>query len=284
MRRWLSVLVPYLAFCADPTFLRRRPADVTPKPDELTANMPGAEYRPAFGAGDSEARQCKGIARYGELTLSPGAATNVVRRQSEEQILVVLEGEGSILYRGEPSPLRRRDFLYIPPGVEHSLRNPAQAPLRVLVMGFRIPAGAALPPPPPLPIANIEDVPMTPLPGHGPTTQFRLLLGDTASKRDRLAVASQVTSLFVMDFAPGGTNIPHHHETEEEIYYVLQGGGDMVAGGGADGNEGRYPSRQGDAWFIRLNATVGFYSGAKAGEPHDQVLAVRSRFPFPKPR
>lgn len=54
----------------------------------------------------------------------------------------------------------------------------------------------------------------------------------------------------------------------------------MVAGGGADGNEGRYLSRQGEVWFIRLNATVGFYSAAKDGQPHDQILAVRSTFPF----
>jgi mannose-6-phosphate isomerase-like protein (cupin superfamily) len=89
-----------------------------------------------------------------------------------------------------------------------------------------------------------------------------------------------MVSLFIMDFAPGGTNIPHHHEREEEIYYVLRGHGDMVAGGGADGNEGRYPAKEGDAYFIRLNTTVGFYSGSKAGEDHDLILAVRSSFPF----
>ncbi len=108
-------------------------------------------------------------------------------------------------------------------------------------------------------------------------------MGTTASTRDKLAAASQMVSLFIMDFAPGGTNIPHHHDMEEEIYYILRGHGDMVAGGGADGNEGRYPARQGDAFFIRLNATVGFYSGSQSGD-HDLVLAVRSRFPFPQRR
>ncbi|MGA1998017.1 MAG: cupin domain-containing protein [Bryobacteraceae bacterium] len=97
------------------------------------------------------------------------------------------------------------------------------------------------------------------------------------------AAASQMVSLFIMNFAPGGTNIPHHHEMEEEIYYILRGHGDMVAGGGADGNEGRYPAREGDAFFIRLNATVGFYRGSQDGE-HDLVLAVRSRFPFQRTR
>ena len=42
--------------------------------------------------------------------------------------------------------------------------------------------------------------------------------------------------------------------------------------------------QEGDAYFIRLNTTVGFYSGAKEGQPHDLVLAVRSSFPFPRRR
>jgi len=62
----------------------------------------------------------------------------------------------------------------------------------------------------------------------------------------------------------------------------LRGHGDMVAGGGPDGNEGRYPAKEGDVYFIRLNATVGFYSGSQSGA-HDLVLAVRSRYPFGKP-
>ena len=113
---------------------------------------------------------------------------------------------------------------------------------------------------------------------------FAMTVGATPRKRDKLAAASQMVSLFIMDFAPGGTNIPHHHEMEEEIYFVLKGSGEMVAGGGMDGNEGRHPTSQGDAWFLRLNTTVGFYSGAQPGSEHDQVLAVRSTFPFPARR
>jgi mannose-6-phosphate isomerase-like protein (cupin superfamily) len=151
-------------------------------------------------------------------------------------------------------------------------------------MGFKIPPGAAPAVPAKLMLSNADEVPLVRLESHGPTTLFKLLMGTAQSTRDKLAAASQMTSLFIMDFAPGGTNIPHHHEMEEEIYYVLRGHGDMVAGGGADGNEGRYPVREGDAYFIRLNATVGFYSGSKAGEDHDLILAVRSSFPFPRMR
>ena len=63
------------------------------------------------------------------------------------------------------------------------------------------------------------------------------MMGDTRSTRDRIAAAHVLTSLYVMEFAPGGTNFPHHHETEEEIYVLLNGRGEMVAGGGMKPNE-----------------------------------------------
>jgi mannose-6-phosphate isomerase-like protein (cupin superfamily) len=180
--------------------------------------------------------------------------------------------------------VKENDFLYLPPGSRHGVVNDSAQPVRLLVMGFRIPPSPSVAPATKLMIANTADVPLVELPSHGPTTKFKLLMGTTQSTRDKLPAASQMASLFIMDFAPGGTNIPHHHEMEEEIYFVLKGRGEIVAGGGAEGNEGRYPSTQGDAWFIRLNTTVGFYSGAQPGHEHDLILAVRSAFPFPASR
>lgn len=269
---------------ADPTFLHRDIPNVQPQPDDLTRGARRAFYRPAFGMGDAQANQLKGIARYGELTVGPGGASAAVEYPSEEQIWFVLEGAATLLYGDRKAELRKNDFLYLPPGVKHGVINGLERPLRLLVMGFKIPAGVAPAAPAQLMLANADEVSLVRLESHGPTTQFKLLMGTTQSTRDKLAAASQVTSLFLMDFAPGGTNIPHHHEMEEEIYYVLRGHGEIVAGGGADGNEGRYPAREGDAYFIRLNATVGFYSGSKAGEEHDLILAVRSSFPFPRMR
>ncbi len=82
-----------------------------------------------------------------------------------------------------------------------------------------------------------------------------------------------------MEFTPGGTNHPHHHAKEEEIYLVLEGRGEMVAGGGIDGVEGRHPAKPGDAYFLRLNATVGFYADDSPGAGNARVLAVRSLYP-----
>jgi len=272
------------AGAADPTFLRRRLPDIQPQPDDLTANAKGASYRPAFGVGNAQANQLKGIARYGELTVESGGASAAVSYAAEEQIYYVLDGDGLLIYGDEKTPVKKDDFMYLPVGVKHGMANTSGKPVRVMVMGFNIPTGTKGASTPRLMLANAGDVPSTTLASHGPTTQFKLLMGTTESKRDKLAAASQMVSLFLMDFAPGGTNIPHHHDMEEEIYYILRGSGDMVAGGGADGNEGRCPATAGDAFFIRLNATVGFYSGARPGGEHDLILAVRSRYPFPPVR
>jgi hypothetical protein len=50
-----------------------------------------------------------------------------------------------------------------------------------------------------------------------------------------------------------------------------------------DGIEGRHPAKAGDAYFFRLNCTVGFYAGNKPGEEKAHILAVRSLFPFNRP-
>jgi mannose-6-phosphate isomerase-like protein (cupin superfamily) len=142
-------------------------------------------------------------------------------------------------------------------------------------MGFR--TGSNSEPAPPYPLkANIEDVPTQLVSGHPSSTLYRLLMGDRESKRDRIAAGDVLTSLFLMEIAPGGTNFPHHHEREEEIYLVLDGHGDMVAGGGMDGIEGRHPARAGDVYFFRLNCTVGYYS---APQTRSRILAVRSWYP-----
>jgi mannose-6-phosphate isomerase-like protein (cupin superfamily) len=276
-----SVLLAGLLFAADPTFLRRRVPNVQPQSDDLTTNAKSTSYRPAFGIGDRDVANLKGIARYGELTVGPGGASAFVNYPAEEQIYYILEGSGTLIYGNEKVPVKSNDFMYLPPHVKHGLANSSNGPLRLLVMGYKIPAGTNIALPAKLMLSSADDVQFQKLEAHhGETVQFKLLMGTTESKRDRLAAANVMVSLFIMDFAPGGTNIPHHHDREEEIYYILRGHGDMVAGGGSDGNEGRYPAKAGDAFFIRLNTTVGFYSKAKEGEPHDLILAVRSKYPF----
>src|SRR5574340_595284 len=272
---WLLALAALAAERqVDPTFLRRNTTQVAEKPAGITTSTCG--YKPLFGEGDADARIVRGIARYGETRVAGGGACEAVSYPAQEQIYYVLEGSGVRLHGSEKTRVRAGDFLYIGPGVRHSMTNPGSAPCRFLIMGFRVPAGSTAPAK--LPIANIAGVPLQTVGGHPPSTQYRLMIGDRSSTRDKLAAGLAVTSLFIMEFAPGGTNFPHHHEREEEIYILLDGQGDMVAGGGMDGVEGRFPARPGDAYFFRLNCTVGFYNGKTPA----RILAVRSLFPFPR--
>ena len=133
-----------------------------------------------------------------------------------------------------------------------------------------------------LQIASAQDVEFQTLEqlNHGATSRFQLLLGTTESKRDRLAAAHQINSLFVIEFDPGGTNVPHRHPKEEEIYYVLQGKGDMVAGETPEGEPRRHSVSEGDAFYFSQNCLVGFYS-APEDKSYSRILAIRSKLPVP---
>ena len=246
---------------------------------DLTAGTTTATYKAIFGEGDRDAKRLNAISRMGELTVEPGGASAVVSRSNEEYVLYVTQGKGTLLYGPEEAPLRENDFLYIPAGVSHGVTNDSSAPIKVLFMGYQLPKGVDYKPKKDLQIANADEVELQVLGSHGPTTQYKLLMGDTSSTRDRLASASQMKSLFIMDFAPHGTNNPHRHPKQEEVYFVLQGHGYMIAGLDEYGNVQRHPSQVGDAFYWAAGTEVGFYSLNKEGEDHSIILAIRSDDP-----
>jgi len=258
-----------------PVFLKRAISDILVQKSDISGMS--AQYKPIFGNEDDNSQAIKGIVRYGYLTIDSGGSSSIVNYDNEEQIYFILEGTGNLEYDKTNIPVAKNDFIYIPVGVKHGLSNPRERPLKAIIMGFKIPDRAKIKQTPRLMIANADEVPFQVLGQHGPTTLFQLLMGTTESKRDRLAAASQVNSLFIMDFATGGTNIPHRHEREEEIYFVLRGTGEMVAGETTDKKEARFPAKEGDAFFFSPNTLIGFYSGTKEGEEHARILAVRSK-------
>jgi mannose-6-phosphate isomerase-like protein (cupin superfamily) len=267
-------------FAADPIFLERQISKVAPHADDLTAaGAKAASYKPLFGIGDIDVDQLKGVARYGELTVEPGGASAVVSYPAEEQIYFIEEGAGTLLYDREKTPVKKDDFMYLPVGVPHGIANRSGAPIRLIVMGYRIPAGMKVQPTARLMLANVDDVPLQVLGQHGPTSQYKLMMGTVSSTRDKLPAAYLMNSMFIMDFQSAGTNIPHNHPAEEEIYLLLRGSGDMVAGLDAAGKEVRYPVTPGAAFFFKPGTQVGYYSNAKEGQPHDLMLAARSNVP-----
>jgi len=274
------IIASACAAAAEPAYLRRSLADVREQSIDLSTTT--AHYKPIFGTADPNAQNVKGVVRFGELTVEPGGSSEIVSYKDAEEVFFVLAGSGTLHYGQEKVPVKQNDFVYLPVGIEHGVSNQSREPLRLLGMAFKVPEGVEVPATPKLMMANADDVGLQVLPSHGPTTQFKLLMGTTQSKRDKLAAAQQINSLFLMDFAAGGTNIPHRHNKEEEIYYVLRGHGDMVAGSDAAKKEMRYPTRQGDAFYFARNTLIGFYSGGKEGEDHAQILAVRWPVPSSK--
>lgn len=256
----------------EPTFLKRYIPEVEEKTTDVTTST--CHYKPLFGAGDAEASIVRGVARFGQITVSAGGSCRAVSYPAEEQVYVITEGQGLLQYGEDKAPVKNNDFMYLPAGIAHAISNQSNAAVKLFIMGFRIPPET--PASSKLQIANLDELRKQTVEGHPDSVVYRLMVGDLHSKRDRIAAGRVLTSLFLMEFQPGGTNLPHHHDAEEEIYVLLDGKGEMVAGSGLDGIEGRFPAKPGDAYVFRLNCTVGFYNG-RQGVSH--ILAVRSLYP-----
>ena len=263
----------------DPTFLHRSVAAVREVMTDVTTAS--CHYKPLFGAGDGDALPASGVARFGELVIDPGGSCKSATYADEDQILVVLQGGGKLGYGTEQVGLAKEDFVYVPATINHALRNDGAATLTVAVMGYHT---KGFPPtaPPAHPLKdNIANVPLQLVGSHPTSTHYRLLIGDSSQTRDRIDIGPIVTSLFLMEIDPGGTNFPHHHPREEEIYLVLDGHGDQVAGSGTDGIAGRFPAGAGDAYYYRANTTVGYYSAANV---KSRILCIRSWQPGLQPQ
>jgi mannose-6-phosphate isomerase-like protein (cupin superfamily) len=263
----------------DPTWLHRY---VPSLPEGGDLSSLACHYKPIFGEGDSEARILRSVSRFREISVDSHGACQATQYDREEELYFILAGKATLHYGDQTYPVRANDFTYIPPRIKHSIENGFGEPVRIVVMGFKIPAKISITSPPPRPkIVNMDELKEETVEGHPSSVLYKLLAGPRTGKRDAIDEAYIVTSLFWMDFAPGGTNFPHHHETAEEIYLVIDGEGDMVAGGGMDGIEGRHPAKAGDAYYFRSNCTVGFYNQDKPGAKA-HILAVRSRIPLPQ--
>jgi mannose-6-phosphate isomerase-like protein (cupin superfamily) len=263
-----------------PTWLHRYVPEIHEQKSDLTTSS--CHYVPIFGEGDTQSRAVQSVSRFGELSVDAHGACAPIGYPRQEELYFVLRGSGALRYAGPSYPLHTNDFTYVPPTVRHQLSNPSDRPFRVVVMTFQIPAEVSIDVPRSEPtVANQDDLKEQTVEGHPTSVLYKLLIGPRTGTRDRINAAYVVADLFLMDFAPGGTNFPHHHEAAAEIYLVLDGEGQMVAGGGMDGVEGLHPAKAGDAYFFRPNCTVGFYD-RNAVNAKAHILAVRAFVPLPK--
>jgi len=263
----------------EPTWLYRDVSTLREHHTDLTTDS--CHYTPIFGEGDVESHWPLSVARFGELTVDAHGACQAVAYPRQEELYFVRGGSGVLQYGDKSHPLAENDFTYVPPAVRHSISNPSNQPLQLVVTSVRIPSGTPISPSGTVEVANLSELKEQTVEGHPKSVLYMLLIGPRSAARDRINATYAVADFFLMDFAPGGTNFPHHHEVAEEIYLVLDGEGQMAAGGGMDGVEGLHPAKAGDAYYFRPNCTVGFYNQNKPGAKA-HILAVRALVPLPK--
>jgi mannose-6-phosphate isomerase-like protein (cupin superfamily) len=263
----------------EPTWLHREVSSLQERRTDLTSTS--CHYTAIFGEGDVAAKAPKSIARFGELMVDGRGGCQPVEYARQEELYFVRDGSGVLHYGEESHTLARNDFAYVPPTVRHSVSNSSDKPLRLVVATVRIAPETHISPPGKLVVANLDELKEQTVEGHPTSVQYKLLIGPRTGTRDRINATYAVADFFLMDFAPGGTNLPHHHEAAEEIYLVLDGEGQIAAGGGMDGIEGLHPAKSGDAYYFRPNCTVGFYN-RNAPDAKAHILAVRAVVPLPK--
>ena len=162
---WLTLGLQAQERQTDPTWLHRYVPDLSETKAGLTS--PTCHYRAIFGEGDKENRSLQAVTRFGEVSLDPKGNCQAVSYDRQEEIYFVVEGAGMLHYQDQVQALRKHDFTYLPPGAKHSIANQSDKPLRVLVMGFKIPSSISIGAPMPHPkVANLEDSREETVSGH----------------------------------------------------------------------------------------------------------------------
>jgi len=103
------------------------------------AEVPDREFPDHFGGALSKPLVMPESAGSREIdyrisTYAPKAYVARHKHQVQEQVYHVLEGEGVVEIDGKSRVVRRHDFIFLPPGVEHSISNPGPADLVFLVV------------------------------------------------------------------------------------------------------------------------------------------------------
>jgi quercetin dioxygenase-like cupin family protein len=93
--------------------------------DVAGVERPGRVVRPFIGADKGAESLSAGI-----VTFPPRADSLPHTHAVEEEILYVVEGRGSLVCDGEPRSLEPGAYVFIPPGVEHFVRNGGDEPIK----------------------------------------------------------------------------------------------------------------------------------------------------------
>jgi mannose-6-phosphate isomerase-like protein (cupin superfamily) len=91
-------------------------------------NLPGRDHKMIIGPQNfgGAKNMCFGVAVFPPVSHAPPHVHG-----KEEEIIYILSGQGEIYFDGKPEPLRPGTCVYIPPGIEHSIRNLTKEPMKL---------------------------------------------------------------------------------------------------------------------------------------------------------
>jgi mannose-6-phosphate isomerase-like protein (cupin superfamily) len=90
--------------------------------------LPGRDHKMIIGPQNfgGAKNMCFGVAVFPPVSHAPAHV-----HPKEEEILYVLSGHGEVYFDGKPETVKPGTCIYVPPGVEHSIRNLSKGPLKV---------------------------------------------------------------------------------------------------------------------------------------------------------
>jgi len=92
--------------------------------------LPGRHHKMVVGSDPSIldcSKMCAGVAWFPPESHAPAHV-----HQEAEEVLYVLSGRGAFYFDGNPEAVAVGDFVSVPAGVQHSIRNDAQEAMKVL--------------------------------------------------------------------------------------------------------------------------------------------------------
>ena len=110
-----------------------RAMTLQPKAKKVELDISGTEYVRILGGPPESVTM-----RSGYVVLLPSQSVGKHSTDAFEEMVVVLEGEGEMLYGdGSVLQLKPHVVIYCPPDTEHDVRNTGERPLRYIYMVAR---------------------------------------------------------------------------------------------------------------------------------------------------
>jgi uncharacterized cupin superfamily protein len=108
-------------------------------------NMRDAEWRRADGRGavcvvgdDFEGwRRSSDQLGFNPFVLQPGEPMAMYHWEADQEALLVVSGEATLIVEGEERPLRAWDFVHSPPGTRHVIVGAGSGPCLIVAVGSR---------------------------------------------------------------------------------------------------------------------------------------------------